>query len=91
MSKHNLNTFQIQGVSDDQFKDLIERMGHYGLTVTTSGEDHYVTGHELSGTLCHTSASQTVTVELDQVPPIVTPGHIVGRFYDEILHLEQGN
>ena len=87
MNKHNLKTFQVQGLSADQYQALLERVGHHGLTVTSSGNEHYVAGQDLAGTFCHTPAANTMTVELHQIPAIVTPGQIVGRLYDEILHL----
>ncbi|MDD2658052.1 MAG: hypothetical protein PHY54_00010 [Methylococcales bacterium] len=89
MNKHNFNVFQIQGLSAEKFKSLIEQLSHFELTVTSTGKGYSVAGHDLVGILSHDPSSNILTVELHQVPTLVTPGHIVGRLYDQILHIAE--
>jgi hypothetical protein len=85
MNIHDLKPIQISGVSAAKLKRLVEQLGHLGLAVTSSDQGYHVTGQDLAGDLSHDSATDTLTVALHQVPPVVTPGQIVGRLYDEIL------
>ncbi len=76
---------EIHGLSAEKFNRLIEVLGHYGLTSTPAATGYSVTGPDLAGNLSHDPSRNTITVELQQVPPLVTPGYLLGRFYDEIL------
>lgn len=80
-----LNTVQISGVPDTGFKKLTEQLGHLGLEVATTANGCDVTGPNLAGSLAHDASTDTLTVQMHQVPPEATPGYFLGRLYDEIL------
>ena len=76
---------QIQNVSAAKFDALTARLGHYeGLSLTKDGNGCNVVAEGLCGRLVHDPASNTLSVELEQIPGIITPGDVIGRLYDEI-------
>lgn len=85
MNVHSFKPIQISGLSTAKVSRLVEQLGHWGLTVTSTDQGYTVIGQDLAGNLSHDPSTDTLTVELHQVPPVVTPGQIVGRLYDEIL------
>ena len=89
MKMNSLNAVQISGLSDAKFKCLVDRLGNLGLTVTLTDNRCNVTGQDIAGSLSHDPSTETLTVELNQFPSVVTPGHLLGRLYDEILSMPQ--
>jgi hypothetical protein len=87
MKLHSFKPIQISGLSAVEFKRLVAQLGHLGLTVTDTGKGSSVTGQNLAGDLNYDPSSETLTVELQQLPPLTTPGFFVGRLYDEILSI----
>ena len=87
MATHILNTICISGLSAVNFKKLATQLGHLGLDATLTDKGCNVTGLNLSGTLVHDPSTDTLTVQMHQIPPEVTPGYVLGRLYDEILTL----
>jgi hypothetical protein len=81
----SFNPIQISGLSAARVNRLAEQLGHLGLTVTGTDQGYSVIGQDLAGNLNHNPSTDTLTVELHQVPTVVTPGHVLGRLYDEIL------
>lgn len=80
-----LNTVQISGFPAAGFKRLTEQLGHLGLDVIVTDAGCNVTGPNLAGSLAHDASTDTLTVQMHQVPPEATPGYFLGRLYDEIL------
>jgi hypothetical protein len=85
MNVPTIRVLEIPGFSAEKFTRLIEQLGHYGLNPTPAAAGYSVTGPDLAGNLSHDPSRNTLTVELNEVPPLVTPGYLLGRFYDEIL------
>ncbi len=85
MSIRGLNTVKISGLSAAGFKRLTEQIGHLGLAVTPTDGGCNVAGQSLAGSLAFDSSTDTLTVQMHQVPPEATPGYFLGRLYDEIL------
>lgn len=80
-----LNTVQISGLSAAAFKRLTEQLGNLGLETVVTGNGCDVTAQNLSGSLTHDPSTETLTLQMHQVPPEATPGYFLGRLYDEIL------
>ncbi len=82
----SFHTLQIHGLSANKFKGLMDRLGHHGLVSTPDSKGLKIVGQDLACHLSHDPATRTLTVEIHQVPTLVTPGHLLGRLYDEILN-----
>jgi hypothetical protein len=89
MSVHCFKPIRISELSDAKFERLVEQLGHLGLNVTPLEQGYSVSGQDIAGNLSYDSPTGTLTVEIHELPTIVTPGHFVGRLYDEILSLNE--
>jgi hypothetical protein len=87
MQVHSFKAIKFAGVSAAEFARLIAQLGHLGLTVTPAGQGSSVVGQDIAGTLVHDPSTETLSVDLQQLPPLATPGFYVGRLYDEILSI----
>ncbi len=86
---HSYKPIQVSGLSAAKMNRLVEQLGHLGLSITPNDQGFTVTGDDIAGNLHHNPSTGTLTVELRQVPTIVTPGYFVGRLYDEILSISE--
>jgi hypothetical protein len=89
MNIHSFKPIQLSGLSDAKVDRLAEQLGHLGLNVAPTDQGYRVIGQDLAGNLNYDSSTATLTVEIHEVPSVVTPGYFVGRLYDEILSISE--
>jgi len=89
MNIHSYKAIHFSGMSAAKFRVLLERLGHATLSVTKTDKGFRVAGPDLAGDIAHDPATETLTVELHEIPSMTTPGYFLGRLYDELLSIPQ--
>ncbi len=73
----------VAGVSRVQYAALRKHLQeHHDIVVSTSPGRAGLQGPQLSGWLLHDEGANTLQVEIDQHPQLVSPGHLIGQLYD---------